>query len=50
MSAERVVEPSTQVVEENAEKLEAALAEATRRFGVDLDAVDKPASNVLPMR
>lgn len=43
-------EPSTQAVEENAQKLEAALAEAARRFGVDLDAVDRPASNVSPIR
>jgi len=43
-------EPSTHVIEENAAKVEAALTEAARRFGVDLDAVDRPASNVSPIR
>ncbi len=42
--------PSTQVVDENVRKLEAALTEAASRFGVDLDVVDRPAANVSPIR
>ncbi|HVV88809.1 MAG TPA: HEPN domain-containing protein [Kofleriaceae bacterium] len=43
-------EPSAQVVAENVKKVDAALTEAARRFGVDLGVADKPASSAAPIR
>jgi hypothetical protein len=43
-------DPSGEDVEAAAQKIEAALGEAARRFGVDLDVVDKPAATASPIR
>lgn len=43
-------DPSTDDVEANAKLIEATLTEAARRFGVDLAAVDKPATTSSPIR
>ena len=43
-------DPSSDEVEASAEQIEAALTEAARGFGVELDAVDKPAATSSPIR
>lgn len=43
-------DPSNDEVEASAEEIEATLAEAARGFGVELDAVDKPAATSSPIR
>jgi HEPN domain-containing protein len=42
--------PPKQTVETTAKLIDAALKELAARFGVDLDAVDKPATNCSPIR
>ena len=43
-------DPSRDEVETAAKQIEATLTEAARGFGVDLDAVDKPAATSSPIR
>ena len=43
-------DPPTHEVEAAANNIERALIEAAARFGVDLDAADKPAANPSPIR
>lgn len=43
-------DPPTEDVEATTKIIEAALIEAAERFGVDLDAIDKPAASSSPIR
>jgi len=43
-------DPPAQEVELTAKSIAATLLEVARRFDVDLDAVDKPAANISPIR
>jgi HEPN domain-containing protein len=43
-------DPSAAQVDATVASIESALSEAARRFGVDLDAVDQPASTRAPIR
>ncbi len=43
-------DPSPEMVEATARRIETTLLELARRFGVDLEAADKPAANASPLR
>lgn len=43
-------DPPPEAVEVTAKRIEGTLLEVARRFGVDLDAADKPAANAAPIR
>lgn len=43
-------DPAPETVEATARRIEGTLLEVARRFGVDLDATDKPAANATPIR
>jgi HEPN domain-containing protein len=43
-------DPAPETVEVTVQRIEGTLLEVARRFGVDLDAADKPAGNATPIR
>lgn len=43
-------DPPREMVEATVKRIEDTLLEVARRFGVDLDAADKPAANATPIR